>query len=245
MASGTNTAVRSGIHSRIKSIVGEFPAFSGNSEVGDPEINDGITQAVRTFSKQVPRIVVEDEVGDGGKYYPISNLAQWEDDFARIVSIDWDAGSRITSDEQSQFLSEDDGDWGYYRDASIRYFFFPDRTPSSSVTFRVTYSTVHTLDATESTIPLQYEEAIIYASISELCAMLACHAEKALDSPAGAEFVTMRTKSAGFKSVGDLFWNKYMREMGGSGVPAASKMREYDQRFLVGDSYLFHSGRQR
>tara|TARA_Y100000310_G_scaffold345002_1_gene461090 strand:- start:5852 stop:6577 length:726 start_codon:yes stop_codon:yes gene_type:complete len=239
------TQNREGIVPRIQSIVGEFPVFSGDNAVGIAQVEEGLDQAIRVFSKQEPRIVVEDETGDGGRYYALSDLAEWEDDFSLILSIDWDVGTRVSSDELPLLLVEDDGEWKYYRDSSIRYFYFPKRLPTSSITFRVTYNTVHTLSAETSTIPKQYEEAIIYLAISELSAILSFHTEKASDPPSGAEFVTMRNKGSGFREIGKMFWEKYIREMGGEGVPGASKMRDFDQRFLTGEQYLFHSGLRR
>ena len=67
------------------------------------------------------------------------------------------------------------------------------------------------------------------------------HAEKAIDPPAGASYISMRNKSSGFRSVGEHFKTKYLEELGGQEIVGASAMREFDQTYVTGDSYFFHS----
>ncbi len=229
------------IRAEVRNITGTFPMFTGDNEIGDNVVDQAIAQAVNSYSRDFPRIVVEAEVGDSGKYYPLSNLASWEDDFSAITQIDYDAGSRIGSDETPQFLSEDNGDWKYYRDASTRYFFLPKHSPDSGTTLLVTYTARHTVDSTTSTVPLQHEKAVVYLSVSELSSTLQFHAEKAIDPPAGANYISMRNKGSGFRSVGEHFREKYIQEIGGSDIVGASAMREFDQIFTTGDNYFFHS----
>lgn len=202
------------IRAEVRNITGTFPMFTGDNEIGDNVVDQAIAQAVNSYSRDFPRIVVEAEVGDSGKYYPLSNLASWEDDFSAITQIDYDAGSRIGSDETPQFLSEDNGDWKYYRDASTRYFFLPKHSPDSGTTLLVTYTARHTVDSTTSTVPLQHEKAVVYLSVSELSSTLQFHAEKAIDPPAGANYISMRNKGSGFRSVGEHFREKYIQEIG-------------------------------
>ena len=81
----------------------------------------------------------------------------------------------------------------------------------------------------------------MFLSVSELASTLSFHAEKAIDSPAGASYISMRTKSSGFRSVGDHFKAKYIDEMGGEDIVGASHWREFDQKYITGDNYFFHS----
>jgi len=229
------------MRSEMRNITGTFPFFSGENEVGDNVVDQAISQAVGSYSRDFPRIIVESEVGDSGKYYPLTNLTSWENDFSAILSIDYDAGSRIGSDETPRFLSEDNGDWKYYRDASTRYFFLPNHSPDSGVTLLVTYTARHSVDSVASTVPTQHEKAVIYLSVSELASTLQFHAEKAIDPPAGANYISMKNKGSGFRSVGDHFRVKYMQEMGGEEIVGASAMREFDQKYTTGDNYFFHS----
>ena len=229
------------LRSEMRNITGTFPFFTGENEVGDNSIDQAISQAVTAYSRDFPRIVVESEVGDSGKYYPLTNLASWEDDFSTILSIDYDASSRIGSDERPDFLSEDNGDWKYYRDATTRYFYLPNHSPSASTTLLITYTARHSLDSTTSTLPSHHEKAVVFLAVSELASTLQFHAEKAIDPPAGASYISMNSKSSGFRTVGDHFREKYVRELGGAEIVGASASREFDQRFVTGDKYMFHS----
>tara|TARA_Y100000310_G_scaffold324219_1_gene385834 strand:- start:890 stop:1615 length:726 start_codon:yes stop_codon:yes gene_type:complete len=230
------------IRERVRYISGEFPAFSGDNELGETQLDGAIRQAVNEFSHSVPYTIIEDETGDSGKYYPLSDLASWEDDFSRIVSIDYDAGTRVSGDELPQYLVEDDEEWFFYRDASTRYFVFRTKAPDSGVTFRVEYTLRHTLNDQTSTIPNRYDEAITFLSASYLALMVQFHVEKSLDPPAGAQFVTMRTKGSGFASIAKAYRDMYVKAMGGEGVVAASVVRDFDQRYATGEHYIFHAG---
>ena len=81
----------------------------------------------------------------------------------------------------------------------------------------------------------------MYLTVSEIASTLSFHAEKGIDPPAGASYISMRNKSSGFRSVGDHFKAKYVAELGGEGVVGASAMREFDQTYITGDNYFFHS----
>ena len=229
------------LRSEMRNITGTFPFFTGENSVGDNVVDQAISQASGAYSRDFPRIIVESEVGDSGKYYPLTNLTHWENDFSSILQIDYDAGNRIGSDETPQLLSEDNGDWHYYRDATTRYFYLPNHNPTSSVTLLITYTARHTVDSTASTLSSQHEKAVIYLSVSELASILQFHAEKAIDPPAGASYISMRNKSSGFRSVGEHFKTKYIEELGGQEIVGASAMREFYKTYVTGDSYFFHS----
>ena len=229
------------VRGEVRNITGTFPFFTGSNEIADNVVDQSIQQALTYYSKDNPHIVVESEVGDGGKYYPLTNLASWENDFSQVLAIDYDAGSRLSDDEKPRYLSEDNGDWAYYRDATTRYLYLPKHSPDSGVTFIVTYSARHTLDSTTSTVPLQHEKAVVYLSVSELASTLQFHAEKAIDPPAGASYISMRNKGSGFRDVSSLFYTRYIREMGGDEIVGASQWREFDQTYTRGDEYLFHT----
>ena len=240
------TALRGTIIARVQTIIGSLPAFSGDNEIGESDMDEALTQAVKSFSLEKPYEVVEDEVGDSGKFYPLSNLASWENDFSRIISIDYDAGTRVSSDEMPQYLSVDDGEWRFYEDGSgVRYLHFPYRSPSSSVTYRVKYTAFHTLTDVLSTIPKQYEEAILYLAISRFATQIRIHIEKGLENSAGGDYPSLRNRGSGFSSLSDTYAEMYREEMGGSEVVPASAFRETDLRALSGRPFLHHAGGRR
>ncbi len=237
------------IKSELMGITGEFPMFTGDNDVADGEFDEAIQRAVNKFSRDVPRTIVADAVGDGGNYYILTTiLTSWEDGFSNILSIDYDAGTRVSSDELPQFLDFDDGAWKFYEDASSKYLLFPSLAPTSSITFRVRYTARHTLDNNQdtslaSTIEIRYEKAIIYLGISEVAAAVAFRLEKSLDPPAGVEFSLMRNRASGMNRLAEIFEEKYRDEVGAiSGVIPAAVERDFDLTYLGGEQYMFHDG---
>ena len=232
------------IQGRVETLEGALPAFTGDNEVDSATIGEAIDQAREHYELEFPREITEDEVGDSGNYYALTSLANWENDFSVILGLDYDSGNRVSNDERPQWLFQEDGDWDYYRDASTRYIRFITRTPTSSVTFRITYTARHVLNSVTSTIRNTHESSIVYLSISKLCSIISIKTEKALDPPGGAQFISMRNKSSGFQTLAREYFSMYLQEIGGvDGVHPVGVTKEYDLKPLgVGGSYLFHSG---
>lgn len=119
--------------------------FEGSS---DKEMSDAaryrqIRAAIQQYSHDLPDIYVEDESGDGGKYYAITDLANWVEGFSRILQIEYPAAS-VTADETPTYLEPEDYDDNYQIDVSstgqVRYIRFINVTPASAEDFRVTYT---------------------------------------------------------------------------------------------------------
>ena len=241
------TGTKEAITARAVVIVGGFPIFSGDNELDVAGMSEAVDQAREMYERSFPREVIEDEVGDDGRYYDVGTLlAQWSEGFSDIQAIDYDVGTRITSDETAQFLSRDDGEWGFYKDATITYLEFASRLPSSSVTFRVYYTARHTLDEATSTINELHEAALVYLSVSKFMRIAQLRVEKAIDPPTGNMFVSMRGKGAGFSDIAKAYEDMYFKEIGGEdGEQAVGVVKEYDLYPQSGGQYLFHSGLRR
>lgn len=235
------------IRSDMKTLLGSFPFFTGDNEIGEGLFDLAIQLAARTFSKYKPRLVVEDEVGDGGSYYDLTILSEWETEFSDIISLDYDAGSRIGDNALPLFLSKDDGDITFYSDASVDYFLLPNHGPASTQTMRITYTAFHLVDSNDildtlSTIPNVYRNAFTYLAVSELNTAIQEHMEKGIDGPRGAEFTAFRNRGAGFAALATTYFDKFIKEIGGGdGVVPASVTRDFDQVFVTGDRYFFHN----
>ena len=76
-------------------------------------------------------------------------------------------------------------------------------------------------DGRSITIAASSKTALTYLTVSLMAALAMIRAEKALDPPSGREFVTMRDKSKGFRTISDTYRELYIREMGGEDTPAA------------------------
>jgi hypothetical protein len=241
------SGLRDTVQGRIERIVGSVPAFTGDNEVDLDAFSEALDQGLARLSRDKPYVTVSDEVGDGGKYYNVATLlTSWEDDLSEVLQVDYDAASRVSGDEEPQWLSYDDNDWRIYRDASARYLYFPTRAPDSGTTFRVAYTIRYTLTNDTSTVPQLLEEALVYISVSRLARIIQVHVEKGLDSPAGAQFVSMRNKGSGFAAISKDFLEMYIEEIGGKdGIQAAAVTRDFDLKASTGEEFMFHTGRAR
>lgn len=112
--------------------------------------NQLIKQAVSDYSQDKPDIVGFDFSGDGGKYYLISTtLASYADGFSRIQTISYIAAD-ISADELPNYLSKDDWDEDFYATAG-RFLFFPNHSPASTETVRVTHTALYAWSAGTTT----------------------------------------------------------------------------------------------
>ena len=77
-------------------------------------------------------------------------------------------------------------------------------------------------DPRTATIKDARKTAITYLAVSGVMEMAAIRAEKALDPASGMEFVSMRTKSSGYRRIAEFYKERYDREVGIDGVAGAS-----------------------
>lgn len=114
--------------------------------------------------------------------------------------------------------------------------------PDAMNSFLMEYTTPHKLielgctppegvdqkDHKHTTVPKKHKNALIYLTVALVAMNAAIRAEKALDKPSGAEFVSMRDKSRGFTRIADHYRTLYAREIGVDTVPAAATLVDVD-----------------
>ena len=117
-----------------------------------------IRAAVSAYSHDRPDIYVEDESGDGGKYYVMVGgsalLAQWVDGFSHVLSIEYPAAT-VASDEAPTYLEVDDYDDDYWVDVSgtqTRYLYFKNASPAATDTWRIAYTIPYKWTASSTTV---------------------------------------------------------------------------------------------
>ena len=120
------------------------------TEMATIDLNQQIKQAVSAYSQDKPDIVSTDFSGDGGRFYALfATLTSYEDMFSRIKTISYIAAT-IADDELPNYLESADWDEDFFA-GGIRYLFFPNHSPASTETVRVTYTTVYSWSAGTST----------------------------------------------------------------------------------------------
>ncbi len=120
-----------------------------------------IRSAVNSYSHDRPELYLEDESGDGGKYYEIAGatplLSRFTDGFSRVMSIEYPAVT-IASDDVPTYLNADDYNDDYRVDVSgtqTRYIFFSGVTPAATETWRIAYTALYNWTASSTTIDVE------------------------------------------------------------------------------------------
>src|SRR3990167_5725298 len=93
------------------------------------------------YSRDLPDDYVEDEVGDGGKYYKLTGtsavLANWIEGFSRVMEIKYPAVT-IASDQTPVYLQPEDYRDDYWQGGD-RYLFLPNHSPAATETMRIRF----------------------------------------------------------------------------------------------------------
>lgn len=110
-----------------------------------------------------------------------------------------------------------------------------DIVPNDSSNFLIEYTNRHkfadvgcTGGHEHTTVPQNHKSALVYLATALVAIAAAWRAEKALDVPSGAEFVTMRDKARGFQRISDHYRMLYEREIGVETTPAAVSLVDVD-----------------
>ena len=100
-----------------------------------------IKAAMERYSRDVPDDYVEDEAGDGGKYYKLTGtsavLVNWVEGFSRVMEIEYPAVP-IASDGTPVYLQPEDFRDDYWQGGD-RYLFLPNHSPAATETMRIKF----------------------------------------------------------------------------------------------------------
>jgi len=111
-----------------------------------------IKAAMERYSRDLPDDYVEDEVGDGGKFYKLTGtsavLANWVEGFSRVMEIEYPAVT-IASDQTPVYLQPEDYRDDYWQGGD-RYLFLPNHSPAATETMRIKFGVPY--DWTASTV---------------------------------------------------------------------------------------------
>lgn len=233
----------------IKLIVGEFPMFTGDNELGDTTIDLAIDQGLRRLERDRPKMSVVDITGDGGRYYPLTTaggFTEWENRYSQITDIDYDVSTRISGDEGENLLSQDDGDYEIYQSANGIFNLKLAQSPTSSIVFRVYHTGRYNIDANlaNQDIPVAYETALTYISIYHFLHTVEMHMVKGTDGSAGVQYSNFSGPTNMVEKVMRFYEGLYQKELGlePNKIEAAAVTREFDIQFQqTGESYMFHS----
>lgn len=198
---------------------------SGELPLGEPEKIFAIGKAVKKYSADKPRPVVEDVAGDGGFDYLLTLLSYWSDGFSTVKTVEYPVDDSV---ETPGVLEEDS--WSIYLKPAGRYLRFLDAKPAATEHFRVMYTAPHVCDDVQCTIPEADEAAVQALAAAEFCDMLATYYAQTGDSTIQADSVDHKSRSSEYAARARTYRKSYSDHLGivpGS-VPAASVTRDQD-----------------
>jgi hypothetical protein len=203
-----------------------------------------IQEAVRIYSKHRPRIIVKEITGDGSYDYPVAtNLAFWIADFSAIRSVEYPADER-----EPIFLEEGiDKDFTVFQKEAGLYLRFLNDVPSASEKIRVTYTGIHVLSDSESTILEIDQDALCNLAASLSSGALASAYAQTSDSTITADSVDHMSKSREYAARARVQKQTYLDHLGikeGEAAPA-SAIKDAKTNYPGGSDRLTHPRRTR
>jgi hypothetical protein len=201
-----------------------------------------ISAAMKKYSKDKPRKVVEDESGTGAFDYAISLLADWADDFSTIREVEYPVDD---DDETPDVLDEEQ--WMIYEKPAGKYLRFLDEKPATTETIRVTYTALHTCTVTACTVPSIDEDAVKSLCAAQFCEALAGYYSQDQDSTIDADSVDHTSKARDYASRAKQLrkiYNDHVGAKDGKPTPACH-VQDQDVNYPGGLNRITHPGRYR
>jgi hypothetical protein len=214
-----SNAVRNDYIAAVGNMVG-----GASLPLGETEKIFAINKAVKTYSKERPRLVVEDEDGTGSSDYLLTLLADWSEGFSVIKTIEYPVDDTVA--EAS--VLRDDG-WKIYQKPTGKCLRFLNEKPTAVEDFRVIYTTLHVCTDEACTIPSGDEAAVQMLAAAEFCDMLATYYSQTQDSTIAADSVDHKSKASEYATRARTYRKLYSDHIGtGGGTGAASVTRDQE-----------------
>ena len=214
----------------------------GELPLGETEKIFAIAAALKKYSSHRPRIVVEDEEGNGSFDYALTLLTDWTDGFSVIKSVEYPVND---ADETADILQEDA--WGIYQKPVGEYLRLLEDIPKATENIRIVYTALHTCTDAACTVPVYDEEALQILAASIFCDMLAAYFAQTQDSTIRADAVDHKSKASEYAARARAYRKIYFDHLGveEGKAPAASVTRDQDTAGSFGDDRMTHGKRWR
>lgn len=202
--------------------------------------DDAIQAAVKRYSTLRAVVAVQDYPGDGVTF-DLALPTGWTQNFSTIKTIEYPAGERTPS-----FIPDDH--WQFYQTPSAIKVRLLTITPSTGKIARITFSKLHTVDVSGSTIPAQDEEAVSDLAASIGLSALAAIYSGTTDPTLAADAIDYKSKASEYsRRAGELAkrWREHMGLDKDSDAQAAMAFTDVDQTDSLGLDKLTHPNRFR
>jgi hypothetical protein len=195
--------------------------------LGETEMILAISQAIKEHARHRPRVIVEDESGDGGFDYAVTDLASWSSGFSTIKQVEYPVDD---TDENPDILQDDA--WMVYEKPAGKCLRFLEDTPEATESFRVTYTAVHTCTDAACTVEDFDEEAVQALCAGYFCEMLATYYAQNQDATIDADSVDHTSKSRDYAARAKAYRTMYFNHLGSKEGQALAASVTRDQDLL-------------
>lgn len=196
--------------------------------------------AVAEHSRHRPRLVVEDEISDGGQDIAVTGLAAWSSGFSGVRSVQYPV-----DDDESEATALDPDDWGLYTKPAGDVLRLAS-APTSGEKVRITYTAKHSIDETGTTVQDGDVLAVQSLAAGYYCRMISASYALDGDSTIAADSVDHASRRKEFAALAKAYAAEYYAHVGVTpGKPGpAGATREWDLNSPIGDR-LTHPRRGR
>lgn len=199
-----------------------------------------IQQAVKEYSQVRPLVTAQDYAGDGTTF-DLTLPTGWQEGVSSIKGIEYPAGER-------QPVYVEPSDWRFYVTPSGKKIRLASITPATGKTLRLTYTKLHAIDATQSTVSLFDEEAVADLAASIGLTDLAAVYANTQSPTITADSVNYGDKSRNYLEIAEKLKTRYRKHLGldqQSDAPAAGGFVDQDRTASDGRDLLTHPRRLR
>lgn len=214
----------------------------GELPLGEAERIFAISAALKKYSGHRPRIVVEDETGNGSFDYLLTLLADWVEGFSTIKTVEYP----VDDTSETAEILEDDA-WRIYQKPAGKCLRLLENTPETTEHLRITYTALHTCTDAACTVPSYDEEAMQILAASIFCDMLAACYAQTQDSTIQADSVDHKSKASEYAARARAYRKMYFDHLGikEGETPAASVTRDQDMAGSWAGDRLTHPRKYR
>ena len=168
-----------------------------------------INASLKKYSGPRPRIVVEDEDGNGSFDYLLTLLADWTEGFSTIKSVEYP----VDDTEEAAAILDDDA-WQIYQKPAGKVLRFLEDTPEATEHIRIAYTALHTCTDAACTVPSYDEEALQILAASIFSDMLAAYFAQTSDSTMNADSVDHKSKASEYAMRARAYRKMYFDHLG-------------------------------
>lgn len=203
------------------------------TDLGTTEITANIQDAVRKYSKVRPLEKVDDVAGNGGYVYDLPS--DWDEDFSIFQKIEYPAGNQEPTIIQPEAYM-------VYKDASTKKLHFLEISPSSGYTIRRTYTKLHTVSVSTSTIRDSDFDAVCSLGAALSCFDLSRRYAQDTESLIGADAVDRRGKSGKYADRARELLKEFKDHVLGAeeSIAPAIALKEFDSTYGWNEDFITH-----